>query len=127
MQVKVKRMLLFLFGCIGTRCLLAYIAKKINPEYLPYMGYIALIISLSFIYLFLFGNKKADSQLEWSGDKKIWWNNLRVVHGINYLIFAILAIGKNKNAWIPLAVDVTIGLIAWIVHHTSSGENRIFR
>ena len=48
MQVKVKRMLLFLFGCIGTRCLLAYIAKKINPEYLPYMGYIALIISLSF-------------------------------------------------------------------------------
>ena len=127
MQVKVKRMLLFLFGCIGTRCLLAYIAKKINPEYLQYMGYIALIISLSFIYLFLFGNKKADSQLEWSGDKKIWWNNLRVVHGINYLIFAILAIGKNKNAWIPLAVDVTIGLIAWIVHHTSSGENRIFR
>ena len=127
MQVKVKRMLLFLFGCIGTRCLLAYIAKTINPEYLPYMGYIALIISLSFIYLFLFGNKRADSQLEWSGDKKIWWNNLRVVHGINYLIFAILAIGKNKNAWIPLAVDVTIGFVAWIIHHTSSGENRIFR
>ena len=126
MQVKVKRMLLFLFGCIGTRCLLAYIAKKINPEYLPYMGYIALIISLSFIYLFLFGNKSADSQLEWSGDKKIWWNNLRIVHGLNYLIFAILAIQKNKNAWIPLAVDVSIGLIAWIIHHTSAGENRIF-
>ena len=127
MQVKVKRMLLFLFGCIGTRCLLAYIAKTINPEYLPYMGYIALIISLSFIYLFLFRNKAADSQLEWTGDKNIWWNNLRVVHGINYLIFAILAIGKNKNAWIPLAVDVTIGFVAWIIHHTSSGENRIFR
>ena len=127
MQVKVKRMLLFLFGCIGTRCLLAYVAKTINPDYLPYMGYVALIISLSFIYLFLFGNKIADSQLEWSGDKKIWWNNLRVVHGINYLIFAILAIQKNKNAWIPLAIDVTIGLIAWIVHHTSNGENRIFR
>ena len=78
-------MLLFLFGCIGTRCLLAYVAKAINPDYLPYMGYVALIISLSFIYLFLFGNKTADGQLEWSGDKKIWWNNLRVVHGINYL------------------------------------------
>ena len=30
MQVKVKRMLIFLFGCIGTRCLLAYIAKVVN-------------------------------------------------------------------------------------------------
>jgi hypothetical protein len=126
MEVKLKRMLLFLFGCIGSRCLIAYIAKVINPEYLPYMGYIALIISLSFIYLFLFGNKKADSQLEWSGDKKIWWNNLRVVHGLNYLIFAILAIQKKNNAWIPLAVDVSIGFIAWIIHHTSSGENRLF-
>jgi len=77
--------------------------------------------------LFLFGNKTADSQLEWSGDKKIWWNNLRVVHGLNYLIFAILAIQTSKNAWIPLAVDVSIGFIAWIIHHTSSGENRIFR
>jgi hypothetical protein len=36
------RFLLFLFGCIGTRILLMYIAKTINLNYLPYLGLITL-------------------------------------------------------------------------------------
>ena len=45
---------------------------KIDPVYLQYMGYIAFVIGVSFIYLYIFGNARADGQLEWLGDVKIW-------------------------------------------------------
>jgi hypothetical protein len=46
----------------------------------------------------------------------IWWNNIRPVHALNYLIFFLLAFTNNKYAWVPLGVDVIIGLIAFIYH-----------
>jgi hypothetical protein len=38
-----KRFLLFLIGCIGARSLFVIIAKNISLNYLPYLGYLALI------------------------------------------------------------------------------------
>ena len=38
-----KRFLLFLIGCMGTRFMFVIVAKKINRKYLPYLGYLALI------------------------------------------------------------------------------------
>lgn len=124
--MQLKRLLVYLIGCIGSRTLLTYVAKTINPDYLPYMGGLALPIAIGFIYIYIFGSESADKQLEWTGDKTVWWNDLRIVHGINYLIFAILAVQKSQYAWMVLGLDVSIGLIAWIVHHTSPGKNRIF-
>ena len=112
-----KRILVFLFGCIGIRLLLVLIAKYINIEYLPYMGVIALIISLNFIYLYFIGNNRVDRQLEWLGDKMIWWNQLRIVHAMLYILFAIYAIQKKPYAWIPLLVDCIFGLSAWLLHN----------
>ena len=81
------------------------------------MGYLAIPIGLSFMYLYFVGNEKADSQLEWLGDKKIWWNDLRPVHGFLYLLFAVYAIQQKDFAWMVLLVDVIIGLSAWLIHH----------
>lgn len=117
MEVKTKRFLMFLIGCIGSRSLLAYLAKTINLDYLPNLGYLGLAIGISFVYIFIFGSETADKQLEWAGDKKVWWNDLRIVHGINYILFAILAIQKKNYAWIVIAVDTLIGLFAWLLHH----------
>jgi len=117
MEVKTKRFLMFLIGCIGTRSLLAYVSKTINIDNLPYLGYLGLVIGISFVYIFVFGSESADKQLEWAGDKKVWWNDLRIVHGLNYLIFGILAIQKVNYAWIVIAIDTLIGLIAWLFHH----------
>ena len=112
-----KRLLMFLIGCIGSRSALVILTKTINPIYLPFIGYACIAIALGFFYVYFIGSPQADAQLEWAGDKKIWWDNLRAVHGLNYLIFGILAINKNKHSWIILAIDVIIGLCAWLSHH----------
>ena len=104
-----KRFLLFLIGCIGTRALFVYLAKIANKTYLRYMGYLSLLPAIGFIYLFLSGSRKTGKEV--FGDK-IWWNNLRPIHGIIYLLFAYNAINGNKLAWIYLLIDVIIGLIS---------------
>ena len=53
-----KRFLLFLFGCIGTRVAFAYVAKVININYLPIIGYFALIPTIGFMYIFLSGSRE---------------------------------------------------------------------
>jgi len=115
-----KRIIVFLFGCILTRCILVYLAKTLDKKYLKIMGYIAIPIGLSFMYLYFVGNKTADSQLEWLGDKKIWWNNLRPVHGLLYLLFALFAIKQSEYAWVFLLIDVIIGLSGWLYHHRNN-------
>lgn len=116
-MVQQKRIIVFLFGCILARTILVLLAKNLNKDYVKIMGYLALPIGLSFWYLYLIGNAKADAQLEWLGDKKIWWNELRPIHGTLYLLFALYAIQQNKNAWMFLACDTIIGLVAWLYHH----------
>ncbi len=111
------RIILFLFGCILSRLILVILAKYLNKEYVKIMGYLAIPLGLSFMYLYFIGNRKADSQLEWLGDKKIWWNNIRPIHGALYLLFAWAAITENKYAWVFLLIDVIVGLVSWLFHH----------
>ena len=109
-----KRFLLFLIGCIGTRFLLVYIAKNINNHLLKYMGYLALLPAIGFIYIYLTGSRKTGPEV--FGDK-IWWNDLRPIHALLYLLFSYNAINGNKNAWIYLLIDVLFGLISFLIHH----------
>ena len=109
-----KRFLLFLLGCIPTRLALVYLAKKISINYLPILGYIALIPAIGFMYLFLSGSRKIGP--ETFGDK-IWWNPIRPIHSLLYFAFAYNAIQKNKNSWIYLLVDVIFGLFSFLIFH----------
>jgi len=109
-----KRFLLFLIGCIGLRSLFVYLAKNANKTYLRYMGYLSLLPAIGFIYLFLSGTRQTGKEV--FGDK-IWWNNLRPIHGIIYLLFAYNAITGNLFAWIYLLIDVIIGLISFLSFH----------
>ena len=109
-----KRFLLFIFVCILTRLILTFVVKKLKPIYLPIAGYIGLILGISFLTIYYYNLRKTG--IEVFGDK-IWWNDIRPIHGILYLIFAYLAINKNKNAWIILLLDVIFGLIMFIEHH----------
>ena len=109
-----KRFLLFLFGCIGIRTLFVVLAKIANKTYLRYMGYLAILPAIEFFYLFLSGSRKTG--VEVFGDK-IWWNNLRPIHGLLYSLFAYNAIKGNNFAWIYLLVDVIIGLFSFLIFH----------
>jgi len=119
MNILTKRMLLFLIGCMGTRFLFVYISKTISLEYLPYLGYLALLPAIGFIYIYLTGSRETGAEVF---GEKIWWNNLRPIHAVLYLIFAYSAITKNKNAWTWLLLDVLLGLVGFLIHHYRAGS-----
>jgi len=114
MNAMQKRFLLFLLGCIGTRSLFVYLAKNANSAYLMYMGYLALLPAISFFYIFLTDSRKTGAEV--FGDK-IWWNNLRPIHGLLYFLFAYNAIVGNQFAWIYLLIDVIVGLVSFLGFH----------
>jgi len=114
-----KRFLLFLIGCIGTRSLFVYIAKTAPLNYLPYLGYLALLPAIGFIYIYLTGSRQTGAEV-FGG--KIWWNNLRPIHAILYSLFAYNAINKNPNSWVYLLVDVIIGLFSFLTYHFIHGD-----
>jgi len=106
-----KRFYLFLIGCVGTRILFAYLAKTVSVPYLKWMGWVAILPAIGFLYFYMSGTRKTG--IEVFGDK-IWWNNLRPIHSFLYAMFAYNAIRGNKQvAWIYLALDVSIGIIAF--------------
>ena len=115
-------MALFLVGCIGTRSLVVYIAKSIDLAYLPYLGYVAMIIAFGFTYIYLTDSRKTGAEV--FGDK-IWWNNLRPIHALLYGLFAYSAINKQNTAWIYLLVDVILGLVSFTTFHYTNGNFRL--
>lgn len=114
-----KIFLMFLIGCIGLRSIFVIIAKYINTNYLKYLGLLALIPAIGFIYIYLTGTRKTGAEVF---GNKIWWNNLRPIHSILYFLFAYNAIIGNKESWIYLLVDVLIGLISFLLHHYINGD-----
>ncbi len=112
-------MLAFLIGCIGTRTLFVLLAKFLDKKYLPYMGYLGLIIAIGFSIIFITGARETGPEV--FGDK-IWWNNLRPVHALLYFLFAYLAITQNDYAWIPLLIDVLFGLTSFLIFHKVDGN-----
>ena len=114
MKTLEKRILLFLIGCIGTRILLVVLAKNASKQHLRYLGYLALLPAMGFFYIYLTGSRKTGMEV-FGG--KIWWNNLRPIHGFLYFLFAYNAINGNPQAWIFLLIDVTFGLLSFLNHH----------
>ena len=114
-----KRFLLFLIGCIGSRSLFVLIAKNIDIKYLKYLGYLALLPAIGFAYIYLTGSRKTGQEVF---GEKIWWNDLRPLHSLLYLLFAYNAIIGNKNAWVYLLIDIVIGVISFIIFHYRNGD-----
>ena len=114
-----KRFLLFLIGCIGTRFAFVLLAKNIGLQYLPYLGYLALLSAIGFMYIYLTGSRQTGAEVF---GEKIWWNDLRPLHSLLYFLFAYNAIIGNTQSWIYLLVDVSFGLISFLVHHYTNGN-----
>lgn len=114
-----KRFLLFLIGCIGVRSIFVIIAKNASAYYLQLLGYLALLPAFGFIYIYLTGSRKVGAEVF---GEKIWWNSLRPIHAILYLLFAYNAINGNKMAYQYLLIDVIFGLVSFLFHHYNSGN-----
>lgn len=117
-----KRFLLFLIGCMGVRSLLVYLAKTVSKHILLYMGYVAILPAIGFFYIYYTGTRQTGPEV--FGDK-IWWNQLRPVHGTLYATFAYYAITGNSNAWIWLLIDLIIGFVSFIYYQYTSGNMKL--
>ena len=105
-----KRFTLFLLGCIPMRFLFVYIAKNITINYLPLTAPITLIMGLGFLYFFLAFNQEA------------WWNYLRPIHGLLYILYSYYAYKKNSDAYKILLIDVIFGLLSFFIYHVNVGS-----
>tara|TARA_Y100001970_G_scaffold264869_1_gene351886 strand:+ start:256 stop:582 length:327 start_codon:yes stop_codon:yes gene_type:complete len=100
-------------ACLAARIGLVVLAKILPPEHLPWMGAAALIPVMGWIALIFGVWKRKTGAL----GQQIWWSHMRPVHATLFATFAIMAFRKMPTAYIPLAVDVTVGAIAFGVHN----------
>jgi hypothetical protein len=114
-----KRFLLFLGGCIPARLALVGLAKYLPNKYLPYLGYITLLMALGFLYLYFTGARKVGQE---TFGQPIWWSKFRIIHGLLYLVFSYYAINRYANAYLFLLYDTFIGLGLFLIHHYSVGS-----
>ena len=95
-----KRFLLFLFGCIGTRSLLVYIAKTTNKTLLMFLGYLALLPAIGFFYLYFSGSSfKPCAKVVFTPISKPL---KKIIFFINFLLFDILYYFLNQLYMCPL-------------------------
>ena len=103
--------LLFLLGCIPIRSLLVWYVKTYPTQNI---GYLLFIIAFRFLYLY-FNNLRLKAGESSSGIT--WWASYRLIHGLLYLSAAIYMFKNKQYGWIPLLVDVLLGLVLWIFNY----------
>lgn len=109
-----NRIVAFWLGCVPARALYAYLAYRWTPNLTFYLAFPAILMGLSFIILRVANLRQTGFEVNY---ERIWWNNLRPIHGILYLIFAYLALQKNAFAYIPLVIDLCFGIVAFLFFH----------
>ena len=72
-----NKKLRFILFCLTIRLTLAYITSRLDEKLLEISGYISFLPAIGFIIIYLFNLRDR------------WWNNLRPIHGINFLLFGL--------------------------------------
>jgi hypothetical protein len=117
-MISVERMALFLVGCIGTRLALVWAAWRLDPEWLPVAGWIALLPAVGFMAIWSLGLRRTGGEVL---GERIWWDAWRPLHALFWGAFAAAAISGQTWAWQILLADVLVGLGVWIHHRLVLG------
>ncbi len=109
-----QRYILFLVGCIPTRLAIALAGAMLPLRYLPYLGSLTLLMAIGFLYLYFSGKRAIGVE---TGGRPIWWRPYRLMHGLLYLTFSLLAIAQVRMAYVIILFDTLIGLGLFLRQH----------
>lgn len=122
MDTEFRRMLLFIFGCIGLRSLMAYMSYTRGNTKTPLLNLttnqilaiFTLIAGIGFMIIYYGGYRKT----AYEAGGKVWWNKIRHIHGLLYLLFTISVFTNYglKQPWKLLLTDVIIGTLFYVFH-----------
>lgn len=100
----------FVFGCIPVRILLAASLFVVPEAQVTVASTILCAIGASFAALYIFKLRLNAPE----GGGETWWNYLRPLHAVLYLLAAhLLFTGNRIYASMVLIVDVIVGMVAW--------------
>ena len=108
-----QQVLYFLVGCIPVRIVLAALPLYLSKRLLFYYGLVLLGMAISFAYLY-FNNGRMNAP---EGGGVTWWAKFRIIHSALYLVAAIYALQGLSIAWVPLAIDVVVGMSLFVHQH----------
>lgn len=131
------RQILFLIGCLPARLLLVAIAiylQKHNMQIIDlqnlqhnYMNNYLKEINLKNIFSTICILIGIGFLITYSSNRKVgffggnvWWNYLRPIHGINFILFGVFSIQGYSWAPIILVLDIIIGLIGFSMNYLVS-------
>jgi len=115
---KPQRFGAFLLGCIPLRIVISLLPLYLDKSWLPYYGALIFIMSMSFLYLY-FGKLRLNA---FEAGGQTWWSEYRLIHGLLYLAGSIYLFQQKRTAYLPLAIDVLVGLGLFIRHHLQQGD-----
>ena len=105
------RLILFLFLCIPLRLVLAYLPRVLPKPYLSYFGFIVCVMAIGTLYL---GWTNSRLRAVEAGGRT-WWAPFRLVHGVLLLCAALYLSREDRNASVPLLLDVLLGIVLFFV------------
>ena len=101
----------FLIGCMGLRGTFAYALKRYSP--VPrIVALLTVIPAIGFAVIYMFKLRRTGAE---TGNERIWWDRLRPVHSLLWLIATVGIVLQASWSWIVLAADTAIGFVGWLL------------
>lgn len=111
------RVLLFFAGCFVVRAGFAGVAAYVGYEHIDYLWTVGIpFVVMAVFFLFKFVRSVHSKKLGFFGGE-VWWKDMRLLHAVLYLTFALQAFVGQRDAWIVLAVDVLLGAMVLSNHY----------
>lgn len=116
----------FLTLCIPIRLILVYFVYNLHSrlsgnvvskslcQYRLWTLVFLTVIGFGFLTIYHFGLRKTGLE---TGGRPIWWDQYRPLHGFLFLLSAFLLSRNHSLAYLPLLLDVILGLLVWTQHY----------
>ena len=105
------RILIFIFGCLVIRSIFVLGSYKILKHNYKFLRMVMSILALWIGISFLMQYKRHKKVGAFGGPA--YWHPFRLVHGVTYVVFGLLAMANVKQAYLILLLDLLIGLLVF--------------